>query len=582
MSTVDVTADLEGESTDSDERTLLGRIRENPGPAMTWLVVGAVLCVLELGHWLGGILAIGSAIRFVLSGIASIPGWFGTNVADSYGPIVGALVADTVAIGILFVVASLLTWYVLPWRIIDRVGYASSRRVESYVERALVTVVLTIGAVLMAFTPVGSVVHTEIGATTTILEMLSSSLPTLTGRETIPNEGYRSPNGGWEGTFLGLSPAWAWAIRTILVVAYAFVLLVWLWTGYNTYRKYYRTVDWTPMDDTVRRFRNHYWGLFGLFIVVLFVVMAIWAPVVAPAPVEYNVYEQWTESAEFQYLDENGEVATVTHGQANIRSQSDGQNTVGPMTYDDFDRFAPLGTTHNGQDMLTNLAFGARTSLIIGLTAIGLGGALALVLSLITAYYKGVIDILTVVTTDTVIAIPAFLLVILLSVILGDHPVSQPLDGGLLLALIIGFAFAPGMWRAIRGPSLQVAEEEWVDAAKSYGQSPQSIMRKHMAPYIFIYLLIYASLLLGAVIIVVAALSFLGLGISSPTPEWGRMIDAGSTYVSTSSWHVATISGLMIVLLVTAFNALGDGIRDAIDPESDIGEDADAMAGGGG
>jgi len=97
--------------------------------------------------------------------------------------------------------------------------------------------------------------------------------------------------------------------------------------------------------------------------------------------------------------------------------------------------------------------------------------------------------------------------------------------------------------------------------------------------------MIYGSLLLGGIIISTAALSFLGLGINSPTPEWGRLVSDGRAFVSTPSWHVATIPGLMIVLVVTAFNALGDGLRDAIDPEADTGGTDDtgtAAAGGGG
>lgn len=572
---------------EKEDQPLRVRIKENPRPALFWFSGVLALIILELGRVLGAIGTIGSAIRFALSGIATIPNWFGGNVADALegtdetiAVIGGALVADTTALLMLFVLASVLTWIVLPWRLIDRIGYESTRRTESIVERVLVTIVLAVGAAIFAFTPVGTFIQAEITFAASVLDSLSSTIPSLTSHELISNQGHRSPDGGWEGTFLGLSPAWAWAIRTTVVFVYAFICLVWAWKGYNIYREHYREADWTPRDDTVRRFRGHYWGLFGLAVVFMFVVMAAWAPAISPVPIEHNVYSPY--SHEFEYLGDNGEVETITHGAANLQSQSDGQNTVSPMTYDEYDRFAPLGTTPNGQDLMTNLAHGAQTSLIIGLTAIGLGALIAVVLSLITAYYKGVADILTVLASDTIIAIPAFLLVMLLSVIFsqGNHPIAEPLDGGLLLALILAFAYWPGMWRAIRGPSLQVAEQEWVDAAKSYGQKPSAIMRKHMAPYIAGYIMIYASLLLGTVIIVVAALSFLGLGITSPTPEWGRIIDDGRSYVSTSSWHVSTISGLMIVFVVTAFNALGDGIRDAMDPEADVSDDAAATGGG--
>ncbi|OYR83173.1 peptide ABC transporter permease, partial [Halorubrum sp. E3] len=420
-----------------------------------------------------------------------------------------------------------------------------------------------------------------IGAITGGVDALASALPSITSRDLIANTGHRLPDGGWEGTFLGLSPAAAWAIRTGLVFAYATAFLVWLWRGFNVYRTHYRLADWTPRDDTVRRFRHNYWGLFGFVIVFLFVVLALWAPAVSPVEAQHNIYEP--NAHEFQYLDENGEVTSTTHVFANLQSRSDGQNTIGPMSYDGYGRWAPLGTTNRGQDMMTHLSYGARTSLVIGVTAIGLGALIAVVLSLLSSYYKGITDIATVMASDTIQAVPALLLIMLVSVVFqeANHPIAQPLDGGLLLALIFAFAYWPGMWRAIRGPSLQVSEQEWVDAAKSYGQTPLQTMRKHMAPYIAGYILIYGSLLIGGVIISTAALTFLGLGINPPTPEWGRLINGGQSYISTSSWHVATIPGIAIVLVVIAFNALGDAIRDAIDPEADVDESEAATAGGG-
>lgn len=107
-------------------------------------------------------------------------------------------------------------------------------------------------------------------------------------------------------------------------------------------------------------------------------------------------------------------------------------------------------------------------------------------------------------------------------------------------------------------------------------------MRKHMLPFVLGYLLVYASMSVGGIIIGMSALSFLGngLGISPPTPAWGRAISLGQNYVSTQSWHISFIPGIMIVILVTGLNAFGDGIRDAIDPESE-GESEDEAAAGG-
>jgi peptide/nickel transport system permease protein len=107
-------------------------------------------------------------------------------------------------------------------------------------------------------------------------------------------------------------------------------------------------------------------------------------------------------------------------------------------------------------------------------------------------------------------------------------------------------------------------------------------MKKHMVPYVFSYILIYASLSLGGIIVGVAGLSFLGLGISPPTPEWGRLIADGQQYVASPSWHISLIPGILITILVTGLNAFGDGIRDAVDPKSEGGKTEEAVAGGSG
>jgi peptide/nickel transport system permease protein len=190
-----------------------------------------------------------------------------------------------------------------------------------------------------------------------------------------------------------------------------------------------------------------------------------------------------------------------------------------------------------------------------------------------------------VVVSDSIQAIPVFLLLIIVSVVFQNHWLTSFYNGALLFALAFGFLYWPGLWRSVRGPAFQVSEQEWVDAARSYGQRSTATMRKHMLPYILGYLLIYGSLMIGGVIIAVSALSFLGIGISPPTPEWGRAVAEGRGYVATQSWHIALIPGVLIVLVVTALNAMGDGIRDAIDPQSDAGESGAgeaAAAGGGG
>ncbi|WP_135807191.1 ABC transporter permease [Halorussus marinus] len=435
------------------------------------------------------------------------------------------------------------------------------------------------GALLLFALEAGAVVNFVTGLFGPGME-----LPTLLSRELIPNNGFQTPAGVWKETFLGLSPAVAWGIRVALVYVYAIVCTWWLWRGYLVFREHYRYADWTPRDDMIDRLRGHRWGQFGAVIVFAFVIMAMFAPALGPTTVERTIQDPYSYTVD--YYDENGELANVTVGQANLgaRSQGTPDQNVGVMQYDEYGRFHPFGTLPSGKDMFTFMAAGARVSLFIGLLSIGLSGFIAASFALLTAYYKGLVDLAVVITGDSIMSLPRLLFVMLLSVVLADTWIAGIYSGGLLLALIFAATGWPILWRAVRGPAFQIAEQEWIDAAKSFGQKPRITMQKHMAPYILGYLLVYSSMSLGGIIIGVAGLSFLGLGVSAPTPEWGRAIDIGQSYVTTTSWHISFIPGILIVLVVTAFNALGDGIRDAIDPQSEggEGEGSEAVAAGGG
>jgi len=414
------------------------------------------------------------------------------------------------------------------------------------------------------------------------VESAVERIPTLLSREVIPNGGYW--NGSrWVGTFLGLRPGVAWGIRVALVYLYAFAFAGWAVLGYRLYRREYRIADWTPRDDMVDRFRGHKWGVFGLVVVFMFVTMAVFAPTLGPTTVDQNMRDSY--SYEINYWNEEaGEVQTTLVGEANLASQSRGDTAdrVLPMGYDDFGRFHPFGTMPSGQDLFTFIASGSRISLIIGLLSVGLSVSIATTLALIAAYYKGRIDLGLVLASDSVMAMPQLLLLIMLTTVLAGTWLGGIYSGGFVLALIFAGTGWTYMWRSLRGPALQVSERQWIDAAKSFGQRPRTIMRKHMLPYITGYLLIYGSMTLGGAIISIAGLSFLGLGISAPTPEWGRAINLGQDYVATGSWHISLIPGLLITIVVTGFNALGDGVRDAIDPQSDAAEEGGAAGRGGG
>lgn len=420
----------------------------------------------------------------------------------------------------------------------------------------------------------------------TTAQQVSEQIPVLLSREMIPNQGYQVPGAGWQGTFLGLSPAAAWALRVVLIYAYGFFCLYWLWRGYLLYRNRYRTASWTPFDDIVKRFRQHRWGQFGLVVVLSFLILAVFAPALGPTTMEQNVIDPFSYELEY-YDDTTEQVTSITVGAANIDSTSQGiaDRHIGPFSYDKYDRFHPFGTLPSGQDLFTQVALGARISLFIGLTAIVISGVLSAALALISAYYGGIIDLGIVLLSDATQSLPQLLVVIMLSVVLSQTWIAGLYDGGVLLSLIFAFTGWPSLWRAIRGPALQVSERTWVDAANSYGLAPSTTMRRHILPYIIGYLLVYASMNLGGIIIGTAGLSFLGLGISPPTPEWGRLVNVGQPLLTTMSWHIATIPGVLIVIVVTGFNALGDGVRDAIDAETNLEKEEEtttAASGAGG
>jgi len=547
-----------------ESRPLTERVREEPGLALRWLLGALVLLALELGRLASGLVGVGEATVGAAGTLAS-------GLGDAMGAGGATAVAAWLALGTALFVFGLAvaTWSraTVVLRVTDRIPLYPQRLLDALLfglaTAAVGWVALQVGAV--------DVLRWLGGVPRAVLVSLGD-LPTLTARETIPNQGYQTPDGTWHDTFLGLSPALAWALRALVVHLYVAAWLAWLWLGYLWYRERYRQADWIPRDDVIRRLRHHRWGQFGLVVVLLFLTMAAFAPSLGTTTAEQNLYAPFSNAIEY-YDADTGQVTETLVGNANLQTRSVGYaaENIGPLSYDQYDRFHPFGTLTDGKDLFTFLVHGARVSLLIGLLSVGTSALLATVFALISAYYRGLADLLLVVTGDTIMGVPRLLLLILLTVLLSDTWLGGIYDGGMLLGLILAATGWPFLWRAFRGPTLQIAEEDWVDAARSYGQTPTGIMRLHMLPYLLGYLLIYSSLVLGGVILAIAGLSFLGLGITAPTPEWGRAVDIGREYVATTSWHISLIPGVMVTLVVMGFNAVGDALRDAVDPRSDAG-----------
>jgi ABC-type dipeptide/oligopeptide/nickel transport system permease subunit len=217
----------------------------------------------------------------------------------------------------------------------------------------------------------------------------------------------------------------------------------------------------------------------------------------------------------------------------------------------------PLGTDNLGRDLLTRVAYGGRVSFLIGLLAVATSAAVGVPVGLLSGYYGGRFDLLVQRLVDLLLAFPGFLLALTLVAVLGVGVTN--------VVVAVGLASAPVYVRLVRGVALSVRNQTFVEAARALGASDRRILFRHVLPNCTAPVIVQSTLQLGTAILTAAGLGFLGLGVKPPTPEWGTMLGEGQTYLF-SSWYMATFPGLAIFLSVLAFNLLGDGLRDALDP----------------
>jgi ABC-type dipeptide/oligopeptide/nickel transport system permease subunit len=216
-----------------------------------------------------------------------------------------------------------------------------------------------------------------------------------------------------------------------------------------------------------------------------------------------------------------------------------------------------LGTDYLGRDMLTRLLYGARWSLTIGFLAVALGLAVGVPLGALSGYYGGWIDLIIQRIADILLSFPGFLLALSLVAMLGV---------GLQNVIIsVGISAIPSFIRLVRGSVLTIRHQTYVEAAQSVGVRDGRIILRHVMPNAVAPVIVQATLNLGTAILVAAGLGFLGLGVQSPTPEWGSMLGEGRSYIFSAS-YMATFPGIAIFLAVLGFNLMGDGLRDALDP----------------
>jgi peptide/nickel transport system permease protein len=269
-----------------------------------------------------------------------------------------------------------------------------------------------------------------------------------------------------------------------------------------------------------RRLARRPFALVGFAVAALFVLAAIFAPLVAP----YSASE-----TDFNAL--------LAHPSGHHL----------------------LGTDELGRDILSRTIWGARASIQAGVLATGLAMALGVPIGLVAGYYRGWIDPVISRLTDVVLAFPFLILAVGLAAILGPSLLNA--------TIALGVGAAPVLVRVARGETLALREEDYVRAAIANGASDATILFRHIVPNMASTLLVQATVTIPAAIIGEAVLSFLGLGVQPPTPSWGVMLAAAQPYLSEAP-RLAVYPGLAIFICSLSFNLLGDGLRDVLDPRT--------------
>lgn len=267
-----------------------------------------------------------------------------------------------------------------------------------------------------------------------------------------------------------------------------------------------------------RRLRRNRLAMFGLAIITLIVLSAIGADWISPY--DYRV----------QNLDRIAQKPSRDH---------------------------ILGTDDLGRDILSRIIHGTRTSLLVGFVSVSISVIIGGTLGAAAGYYGGKLDNIIMRAMDILLAIPSILLAI---------AIVSAFGGGIINVMIaVGISSMPTYARIVKASVISVKENEFIEAARAIGANDFRIIRRHIIPNSMAPIIVQSTLGVAGAILSAAGLSFIGMGIQPPTPEWGAMLSNGR-YIIRTAWHVATFPGLAIMLTIFALNLLGDGLRDALDP----------------
>jgi len=271
--------------------------------------------------------------------------------------------------------------------------------------------------------------------------------------------------------------------------------------------------------DALKRFRKNKLAMLGLSIVILLILVALFAPLLAPYDPIARIKEDSSLSPSKTYL---------------------------------------FGTDLLGRDILSRVIYGSRISIEVGVIAVGISVIIGLFLGALSGYFGSIPDVVIMRIADIFFAFPYILGAIAIMTVLGPGVIN--------IFIAIGILGWASFARIFRSSILTIKNKEYIEAARALGASNYRIITKHIFPNAFAPIIVYATMNVGTAIIVEAALSFLGLGVQPPTPSWGKMLAESLDYIDISPW-LMVFPGLAILITVLGFVLLGDGLRDAFDPK---------------